>query len=62
MKNIEDRGIVQQLTRYYDALLDEKPFSDKVDYQQPARLVAITPSFHRDNLQIENIILLTFSF
>ncbi|NET25213.1 MAG: hypothetical protein F6K01_07045 [Okeania sp. SIO1I7] len=22
LKNVEDRGIVQQLTRYYDALLD----------------------------------------
>lgn len=35
LKNTEDRYIVQQLTRYYDALLEEKPFSDSVDYNQP---------------------------
>lgn len=50
LKNAEDRGIVQQLTRYYDALLEAKPFHDDVDYEQPVRLIAITPSFHKDNL------------
>lgn len=50
LKNNEDRYIVQQLTRYYDALLEEKPFSTEIDYKQPVRLVAITPSFHQDNL------------
>ncbi len=62
LKNVEDRGIVQQLTRYYDALLDEKPFSDKVDYQQPVRLVAITPNFHRDNLTDRKYHTLDFQF
>ena len=62
LKNFEDRGIVQQLTRYYDALLDEKPFSDKVDYQQPVRLVAITPSFHRDNFLDRKYHTLNFQF
>ncbi|MGD1715272.1 endonuclease NucS domain-containing protein [Dapis sp. BLCC M172] len=62
LKNVEDRGIVQQLTRYYDALLDEKPFSDKVDYQQPVRLVAITPSFHRDNFTDRKYHTLDFQF
>ncbi|MEG5001424.1 endonuclease NucS domain-containing protein [Microcoleus sp. B4-D4] len=50
LKNAEDRYIVQQLTRYYDALLEHKPFADRVDYAQPVRLIAITPKFHRDNL------------
>lgn len=50
LKNSEDRGIVQQLTRYYVNLMGYKPFKSEVDYSQPARLVAIMPSFHRDNL------------
>ncbi len=49
LKNGEDRYVVQQLTRYYDALLEHKPFADRVDYAQPVRLIAITPKFHRDN-------------
>jgi len=48
-KNGEDRYVVQQLTRYYDALLEHKPFADRVDYDRPARLIAIAPKFHRDN-------------
>jgi RecB family endonuclease NucS len=49
LKNGEDRYVVPQLTRYYDALLEEKPFSDKIDYSQPVQLIAIAPTFHRDN-------------
>ncbi|MGK7921887.1 MAG: endonuclease NucS domain-containing protein [Trichodesmium sp.] len=62
LKNVEDRGIVQQLTRYYDALLDEQPFSEKVDYQQPVRLIAITPNFHRDNFTDRKYHTLDFQF
>ncbi|MHC5612377.1 MAG: endonuclease NucS domain-containing protein [Nostoc sp.] len=50
LKNTEDRYVVQQLTRYYDNLLDEKPFQEQIDYNQPVRLLAIAPSFHRHNL------------
>jgi RecB family endonuclease NucS len=49
LKNLEDRYIVQQLTRYYDALLEIKPFQAEVDYGEPIRLVAVAPSFHRHN-------------
>lgn len=49
LKNTEDRYIVQQLTRYCDALLEVKPFDAEVDYGKPIRLVAIAPSFHRHN-------------
>lgn len=49
LKNGEDRYIVQQLTRYYDALLEEKPFKEQIDYEQPVHLMAITPKFHKDN-------------
>ncbi|MBD2105325.1 endonuclease NucS domain-containing protein [Leptolyngbya sp. FACHB-261] len=49
LKNSEDRYIVQQLTRYYDALLEERPFSEKIDYNRSIRLVAISPCFHKHN-------------
>ncbi|MFZ1027477.1 MAG: endonuclease NucS domain-containing protein [Limnoraphis robusta] len=62
LKNVEDRGIVQQLTRYYHALLEEKPFSDRIDYEKPVNLVAIAPSFHRDNLTDRKYHQLEFEF
>ncbi len=49
LKNSEDRYIVQQLTRYCDALLDEKPFPKYINFQVPIVLIAVTPNFHRDN-------------
>lgn len=49
LKNAEDRGIVQQLTRYYDAFQEEKPFQDTIAYAQPVSLIAIAPIFHRDS-------------
>ena len=49
LKNVEDRYVINQLTRYYDNLLEEKPFQDKVDYHQEILLFAICPSFHRHN-------------
>ncbi|BAZ29659.1 hypothetical protein NIES4074_21060 [Cylindrospermum sp. NIES-4074] len=49
LKNAEDRYIVQQLTRYYEALREEKPLQDEFDYRQPIELIVITPNFHRDN-------------
>jgi len=50
LKNSEDRYIIQQLTRYYDSLIREKPCSSEIDYQVPIRLIAITPIFHKHNL------------
>ncbi|MEQ8385602.1 MAG: endonuclease NucS [Coleofasciculus sp. A1-SPW-01] len=49
LKNSEDRYVIQQLTRYYDALLKQKPYHDKVNYKLPIRLVVISPNFHADN-------------
>ena len=49
LKNAEDRYVIQQLTRYYDNLIDEKPFAKDVDYNQPVNLIGIAPSFHRHN-------------
>jgi len=31
-------------------LLEEKPFKEDINYEQPVRLVAITPNFNKDNL------------
>lgn len=49
LKNVEDRYVVQQLTRYYHNLLTEKPLNEFIDYNQPVRLIAIAPTFHRHN-------------
>lgn len=50
LKNVEDRYVVQQLTRYYEALKEAAPFGPEVDLSQPIRLIAIAPSFHQDTL------------
>lgn len=50
LKNIEDRYIIQQLTRYYEAVREYQPFSEKVNYQLPIRLIAIAPQLHQHNL------------
>ncbi|MGB3534261.1 MAG: endonuclease NucS domain-containing protein [Microcoleaceae cyanobacterium] len=62
LKNIEDRGIVQQLTRYYDTLIEEQPFCQQVSYEKPVHLVAIAPSFHRDNFIDQKYHTLEFQF
>ena len=50
LKNVEDRYLIQQLTRYYANLLEEKPFSQEIDYSRSVQLIAIAPSYHRHNL------------
>ncbi len=50
LKNEEEKYIVQQLTRYFHALIEVRPFADVVDYSLPIRLLAIAPSFHRHSL------------
>jgi Endonuclease NucS len=49
LKNCEDRGIVQQLTRYYDTLTETRAFISQTEYDLGIRLIAIAPSFHRHN-------------
>lgn len=49
LKNVEDRYVVQQLTRYYASLRQGQPFAEQIDYSQPIRLVAIAPTFHLYN-------------
>jgi hypothetical protein len=50
LKNAEDRYVVQQISRYYHSFYAEKPFSDKIDYTQPIRLIVVSPIFHRHNI------------
>ena len=49
LKNCEDRYIIHQLTRYYHSLQLEQPFKELIDYNQPIRLIAIAPDFHKHN-------------
>lgn len=62
LKNVEDRYIVQQLTRYYHSLLDEKPFQQQVNYELPIRLIAVAPSFHYHNWIDKKYHQLSFEF
>ena len=50
LKNVEDRYLIQQLTRYYSNLLEENPFPLELDYSKPIRLISVAPSYHRHNL------------
>lgn len=50
LKNREDRYVINQLTRYYDNLLEEQPLKTNINYDEEIRLLAICPSFHRHNL------------
>lgn len=49
LKNEADRGLVAQLTRYRQALLEERPFTKQINYNLPIKLIAIAPDFHQDN-------------
>ena len=62
LKNTDDRYIIHQLTRYYHGLKTTKPFKDSVDYEQPIRLIAIAPDFHRHNFIDRRYNLLQFEF
>ena len=60
LKNTEDRYIIQQRTRYYEAVLEDRPFVEEVNYQLPVRLIAIAPQFHQHNFIDQKYNRLTF--
>jgi RecB family endonuclease NucS len=62
LKNTEDRYVVQQLTRYYANLLEEKPFPEIINYEKPIGLIAIAPTFHRHNYIDRQYSRLSFEF
>ncbi|WP_338431838.1 hypothetical protein [Synechococcus elongatus] len=49
LKVAEDRYLIPQLARYFDALREEQPFTDQINYQRSIRLIAIAPNYHADN-------------
>ncbi|MCC5607566.1 endonuclease NucS [Nostoc sp. CHAB 5834] len=61
LKNTEDRYVINQLTRYYDNLLEEQPLKNNINYDEEISLLAICPSFHRHNLIDEKHSRLNFS-
>jgi RecB family endonuclease NucS len=50
LKNKGERHVVSQLTRYYAALIERKPFRGKLNYDLPVRLMVLSPDFHRHAL------------
>lgn len=50
LKNTEDRYVVQQLVRYYDAISTAAALPFDMDIEAPPRLIAIAPGFHADTL------------
>jgi hypothetical protein len=45
LKNTKDSHIIEQITAYFDALENEKPFSDRVDYSQTIELITVCPAY-----------------
>lgn len=45
LKNIKDTHVIEQITRYFDALTAEKPFDSQVDYDQPIELYTVCPDY-----------------
>ncbi|OLP20085.1 hypothetical protein BST81_02275 [Leptolyngbya sp. 'hensonii'] len=45
LKNTQDSHVVEQITAYFDALIDERPFDEQIDYSQPIALYTICPSY-----------------
>jgi len=62
IKNSQNRGIVQQLTRCYAQLIEQKPFPEQINYDQDIRILAITPGFHKDSLLDKKYHKLLFEF
>jgi hypothetical protein len=45
LKNTKDTNIIEQLTNYFDAIIQEKPFSENIDYTKSILLYAVSPSY-----------------
>jgi hypothetical protein len=50
VKPTEDHWVVYQATAYYQYLLQERPYSDRVNYHQPIRMIVIAPRFQDETL------------
>jgi Endonuclease NucS len=58
LKNCEDRGIVQQLTRYYDTLTETRVFTTQTEHRLGIRLIAMDEAMkpYQDRQQIEAVL------
>ena len=45
LKNVEDSHVIEQITAYFDALIEEKPFSEQIDYTKPIELYTVCPTY-----------------
>ena len=45
LKNVKDTHVIEQITRYFDALIAERPFDSQVDYTQPIELYTVCPDY-----------------
>ncbi len=45
LKNVKDNNVIEQISSYFDALTQEKPFADRVDYSQPILLYTVCPIY-----------------
>lgn len=46
LKNVKDSHVIDQITSYFDALSQERPFSEQIDYTQPIDLYIISPEYN----------------
>jgi RecB family endonuclease NucS len=45
LKNTKDSHIFEQITAYFDALENERPFSEQIDYNQTIELITVCPTY-----------------
>ncbi len=45
LKNVEDSHVIEQITAYFDALIEEKPFDEQIDYTKPIELYTVCPTY-----------------
>ncbi|MGK7949437.1 MAG: endonuclease NucS domain-containing protein [Xenococcaceae cyanobacterium] len=46
LKNTQDSHVIEQVTAYFDALKEEQPFAEEIDYTKPIDLYAVCPSYN----------------
>lgn len=45
LKNTQDPHVIDQITAYFDALKEEQPFAEQVDYSKPIELYTVCPTY-----------------
>ena len=45
LKNVEDSHVIDQITAYFDALVEEEPFGEQIDYNKPIELYTVCPTY-----------------